>query len=137
MRRNRHSRLVHTAVSDINLTNLIDVIMVVLIIYILIAPLVEQGINVNLPEASPHRIESKDSLTVTISKDGKIYLENSQLTLTQLKEQLAYRIREKPDTEVVIKGDKGLKYGTLIKVLDELNNAGITKVGMATEVKSF
>ena len=136
MRRNRHSRLVHKAVSDINLTNLIDVIMVVLIIYILIAPLVDQGIDVNLPEASPHRIESKDTLTVTISKDGKIYLENTKLSLTQLKEQLSYRIKNKPDTGVIIKGDKGLKYGTLINVLDELNNAGITKVGMATETKT-
>lgn len=135
MRKNRHSRLVHTAISDINLTNLIDVIMVVLVIYILIAPLVEQGINVNLPEASPHRIEPTESITVTISEEGKIYLENTQLTLSQLKEQLAYSIKKKPDTGVIIKGDKELKYGTLINVLDELNNAGITKVGMATELK--
>lgn len=109
--------------------------MVVFIIYILIAPLVEQGINVNLPEASPHKIESAENVTVTISKDGNIYFENTHLTLPELKEKLVYMIDQKPNTGVVIKGDKGLQYGTLIKVLDELNNAGITKVGMATQQK--
>lgn len=136
MKRNRHSKLTHKAINDINLTNLIDVIMVVFIIYILIAPLVEQGIDLNLPEASPHKIETKDSVTVSISKAGKIYIENTVYTLTQLKERLKTITNEKPNTNIIIKGDKKLEYGILIKILDELNNAGITKVGMATEIKN-
>ena len=135
MNRNRHFRSAHNLVSDINLTNLIDVIMVVFIIYILIAPLVEQGININLPEGSLHKIETKDNITITITKEGKIYMGDNKFTLDQLKEHLTYKIKKTPDIGIIIKGDSGTRYGTIIKVLDELNNAGITKVGMATEIK--
>lgn len=129
MRRNWRIRSGHSVISDINLTNLIDVTMTVLICYILIAPLVEQGIDVNLPQASPHKIEQREPITVNISKNGQIYLGNNQITLDQLKKQL------KPEKGVIIKADKDVNYGTVIHVLDELNNAGITKVGMATQLK--
>lgn len=135
MRRKRSLRNIHQGISDINLTNLIDVIMVVFIIYILIAPLVEQGINVDLPEAEAHQLKPKESVIVSVAKNGDIYIEKNKFTLTELKEQLQHRLQAKPDLGVVIKGDQGVRYGTIIKVLDELNSAGITQVGMATEVK--
>lgn len=135
MRRKRHTRTNHTTINDINLTNLIDVIMVVFIIYILITPLVDQGINVELPEASAHQLKTTETVTVTISEDGDTYIGNEKLTLSELKDKLLFKLDKKPDTGIVIKGDKGAAYGSVIRVLDELNSAGITKVGMATQAK--
>lgn len=134
MRRNRNTRQTRKVLSDINLTNLIDVTMVILVCYMLIAPMAEQGISVALPQTSPHKIDQEQQpLTVTISKNGNIYLGNSLLTLSKLTEQIQAKTKQQPDTSIVIKADKDVNYGMVIKVLDELNNSGITKVGMATE----
>ena len=135
MRKRRSVRTIHKGITDINLTNLIDVIMVVFIIYILIAPLVEQGISVDLPEAEAHQLKPAENIIITISSNGEIYLEKTKLTLKQLAERLQPRLEAKPDIGVVIKGDQGVRYGTIIKVLDGLNDAGITNVGLATETQ--
>lgn len=135
MRRSRYTKVRHKVFSDINLTNLIDVTMTTLVCYMIITPFIEQGIDVKLPQTSPHRLEKTDSLTITISKDNKIYMGNSLVTLSQLKEELKSRIKTKPDTGVIIKADKDVNYGGVINVLDELNSAGISNVGLATEIK--
>lgn len=135
MRRNRYTRTRHKVFSDINLTNLIDVTMTTLVCYMIITPIMEQGIDVKLPQTSPHRLEKTDNVTVTISKDNRIYMGNSLITLSQLKEELKNRIKSKPDTGVIIKADKDINYGKIINVLDELNIAGISNVGLATEIK--
>lgn len=123
-------------ISDINLTNLIDVTMVALICYMLLTPLTEHGIDVALPQTAPHQIEQKqEPITITIAKNGTIYLGNIQITLSELTKHLQIRIKQKPDTGVIIRADKDVNYGKVIHVLDELNNSGITKVGMATETK--
>lgn len=136
MRRNRNFHQRHKVISDINLTNLIDVTMVTLVCYMLIAPLTEQGINVALPQTAPHRIEQQqEPVTITVAKNGSIYLGNTEMTLSELTKLLQIRVKQKPDTGVIIKADKDVNYGSVIRVLDELNNSGITKVGMATETK--
>lgn len=129
MRRNRHIRTRRKIFSDINLTNLIDVTMTTLVCYMIITPFIEQGIDVKLPQTSPHRLEKKDSVTITITKDNKLYLGNSLVTLSQLKKGL------KKDQDVIIKADKDVNYGNVINVLDELNTSGISNVGLATEIK--
>ena len=105
--------------------------MVILIVYILIAPMVDQGIEIKLPETAPHQITGKDTLTVTISQKGIIYLGSNRISL----EQLTVQLQKKPETGIVIKADKGVDYGTVVHVLDKLNNAGITRVGLATQIK--
>lgn len=129
MRRNRHIRARRKIFSDINLTNLIDVTMTTLVCYMIITPFIEQGIDVKLPQTSPHRLEKKDSVTITITKDNKLYLGNSLVTISQLKKGL------KKDQNVIIKADKDVNYGNVINVLDELNASGISNVGLATEIK--
>lgn len=129
MRRNRHIRTRRKIFSDINLTNLIDVTMTTLVCYMIITPFIEQGIDVKLPQTSPHRLEKKDSITITITKDNKLYLGNSLVTLSQLKKGL------KKDQNIIIKADKDVNYGNVINVLDELNTSGISNVGLATEIK--
>lgn len=129
MIRNRFTRTRHKPLCDINLTNLIDVTMTTLVCYMIITPMMEQGIDVKLPQASPHKLEKKDTITLTITRDDRIYLGNSIVTISQLKKEL------KKDQNVIIKADKDVNYGNVIKVLDELNTSGISNVGLATEIK--
>lgn len=134
MRRNRNTRQTRKAISDINLTNLIDVTMVTLVIYMIIAPMTDQGIDIALPQTSPHKIEqSQEPTTVIIAKNGDIYLGTNLVTLSQLIDNLKEKAKQKKDLGVIIKADKSVDYGSVVHVLDELNNAGITQVGMATE----
>lgn len=136
MIRNRRSRQTRKIISDINLTNLIDVTMTTLVCYMLIAPLTEQGIDVALPKTAPHKIEQQEeTITITVAKNSNLYIGNRTLNLSKLTDELKTKIRQKPDTGIIIKADKDVNYGTVIHVLDELNNAGITKVGMATEAR--
>lgn len=129
MRRNRFTRGRHKVFCDINLTNLIDVTMTVLVCYMIITPIMEQGIDIKLPQTSPHRLEKKDNITITITKDNKLYLGNSLVTMSQLKKEL------KKEQNVIVKADKDVNYGNVINVLDELNTSGISNVGLATEIK--
>lgn len=135
MRRNRFIRTKHRLFSEINLTNLIDVTMTTLVCYMIITPLIEQGIEVKLPQTAPHRLEKTDNPIVTITKDNKLYLGNTLITLPQLITELKNKLKQKPDTGVIIKADKDVNYGNVINVLDELNTSGITNVGLATEIK--
>lgn len=129
MRRNLNTRGRHKAICDINLTNLIDVTMTVLVCYMIITPMLEQGIDIKLPQTAPHKLDKKDSVTLTITKDNKLYLANSLVTLPQIKNLI------KKEQNVIIKADKDVNYGNVIKVLDELNTSGIKNVGLATEIK--
>jgi biopolymer transport protein ExbD len=121
--------------ADINITPLVDVTFFILIIFLLIAPLIEHGINVNLPEASAKKLEKPESLTVSVRKteDGpRIYLENERLTLSELRERLKTIAGSTPDTALILRADKQLQYDTVVQVLDIITDAGITKLGMAT-----
>lgn len=136
MIRTRRTQKKRKVISDINLTNLIDVTMTTLVCYMIIAPLTEQGIDIALPKSSSHKMEQQEPITVTIAKNGNLYLGTGLITLSQLTDQLKNKLKQKPDTGVIIKGDKDVNYGEVIHVLDELNSAGITKVGMATQTES-
>lgn len=137
MRRARRNRFAkNKVISDINLTNLIDVTMTTLVCYMIIAPIVDQGIDVNLPQSAPSKIQSKDEpIIITVTKNDTLYMGSKIVTLSQLVDQLKPKIKLNNDAGVVIKADKDVNYGKVITVLDELNSAGITKVGMATETK--
>ena len=121
--------------ADINITPLVDVTFFILIIFLLIAPLIEHGINVNLPEASAKKLEKPESLTVSVRKTAggpRIYLENERLTLDELRERLKTIAGSTPDTALILRADKELQYDTVVQVLDIITDAGITKLGMAT-----
>jgi len=133
MRHPARSRLVPLA--DINLTSLIDVIFFILIIFLLVAPIVEYGINVNLPAASPSKVAEPESLTVNVKRgeDGpRVYLDSERVTMEELTERLKAVAAGKPDTALILRADKELDYDSVIQVIDRITDAGITKLGMAT-----
>ncbi|MDX9703100.1 MAG: biopolymer transporter ExbD [Candidatus Auribacterota bacterium] len=123
------------ALNDINITPLVDVTMVILIIFILIAPLMEQGITVRLPDTSARQMAQKEAVTVSISPDKKIYLGNSAVTIPELEERLKVLQEGTNDLPVILRADKQLPYELVVRVLDTIQKAGITKLGLATKVE--
>lgn len=125
----------HKLSAEINVTNLVDVTLVLLIIFILVAPVMEQGISVQLPKTSPQKMELPESLTVSIGKKGALFLGENQVSLPQLQFRLKQTAEANAETPVIVRADKSIRYETLVQVLDEIRTAGLTKLGMATESK--
>lgn len=120
------------ALSEINVTPFVDVMLVLLIIFMVTAPLLQQGIDINLPQAKGKEMAPTERIVITIRKNGKIYLNKSSLTLKELTAKLS-KSRNK---EVYLKADKDVPYGNVVIVMGELKEIGIEKLGMVTEPKA-
>jgi len=120
-------------ISNINITNLVDVALTLVIILLMIAPLIEQGIEVKLPESSPSKIEVKKGIVITVSKNNTYYLGSKKITLRNLYREL--RAKRGTGVSVIVKGDRDVPYKNIIKVLDIVKKCKIEKVGLATKVK--
>jgi biopolymer transport protein ExbD len=139
MRRRRVIRTRLSPLADINLTSMIDVIFFMLILFLLVAPIVEYGINVNLPAARAKKMEEPQTLTVSVknSESGpRIYLDSERITLDELTTRLTSIATRQPDTALILRADKELNYESVIQVIDGITEAGITKLGMATVAKA-
>ena len=119
-------------VSDINVTSLVDVMMTLLIIFIIVAPMIEQGIDITLPSAEPKRIDVADVLTITVAENERVYLEGQRVTLEDLEDRLANMHAAREDVAVLVKADTDLRYGKVIEVLDTVRRVGISRLAMAT-----
>lgn len=138
MRRRFASRTRLAPLADINLTSMIDVIFFMLILFLLVSPIVEYGINVNLPAAAPKKMAEPESLTVNVKggrEGARIYLDSERVTLDELRQRLRAIAARRPDTALILRADKELNYDSVIQVIDQITDAGITKLGMATVAK--
>ena len=120
-------------VSDINVTSLVDVMMTLLIIFIIVAPMLEQGIDITLPTANPKRIDVAEVLTISVSENERVYLEGQRVTLEELTERLSNVHAAREDVAVLIKADTDLRYGRVVEVLDTVRGVGISRLAMATK----
>jgi len=120
------------ALSEINVTPFVDVMLVLLIIFMVTAPLLQQGIDVNLPQAKGKELTPSERVVITIKKDGKIYLNKTGTSINELKSKLA----SMSDRDIFLKADKDVPYGIVIEVMGELREIGIEKLGMITESKA-
>lgn len=127
------------AVADINVTPLVDVCLVLLIIFMVVTPMLQTGVPVQLPETNnPDKYpEGAKQQKITIVEDGKIFLSKDDwVPNTQdLQRRVAEMVRESPDKEFVVKADRRLRYRQVREVMRAINEAGVTKVGLITTKK--
>ncbi len=123
---------------DINVTPLVDVMLVLLIIFMVTAPMLHQGIEVALPKASAESLPqpSDDPLVLSIRRDGMLFIRDTPVLPTQMVERLRSLLKARSDQGVYLKGDRDVPYGKVMEVLDLLHQGGIQKVGMVTEKPS-
>ena len=130
-RRTRKSKIM----SEINITPFTDVVLVLLIIFMIATPFIYQSsMKVQLPQASKSEEASRD-IIITINARGDIFLEDKNIDLDTLKFKLTAMIRRKPDTSVIINGDKNVKYNSVIQVMDILTRSGVKNPGLGIELK--
>ncbi len=124
-----------TVLADINVTPLVDVMLVLLIIFMITAPMLHQGIEVALPQAEAEAMALRvdDPLVLSVNRDGLVYVQDEPIHPSQLIERLTPLIKARDDDTVFLKGDRELPYGQIIEILDILNRGGIHHVGMVTE----
>ncbi len=120
--------------SDINVTPFVGVMLVLLIIFMVTAPMMVQGVNVSLPETgnTDNIASDEDPLIVTIDKDNKILINDFEVGIDFLKEKLTTIFKNRTSKNVFLKADKNIPYGTVVRVMSEIKGAGVEKLGMVT-----
>lgn len=119
--------------SDINVTPLVDVMLVLLIIFMVTAPMMMQGVDVALPETTSEPLSAeKEHLVISIDPKGQIYINEFQVPLDVLSSKLSKILEGKPDKEAYLRADKNIPYGTVVRVMAEIKAGGIDKLGMVT-----
>jgi len=119
---------------EINVTPLVDVMLVLLIIFMVTAPLLTQGVNIDLPEAdAPSLQQNIEPLVITVRANGNIYIQKHSINIKQLAPRIKAMRKAKSDLPVFIRGDAKTPYGRVAEVLALLESAGIKKVGLVTE----
>jgi len=129
-----NSRDAKRFMSDINVTPFVDVMLVLLIIFMVTAPMMMQGVEVNLPKTTTKHIKTReDPLILTVNKKREISIENYQIKLEDLESKLQKILKYRRDKEVLLKADRELPHGFVMKVIAGVKRAGIEKLGMITE----
>jgi len=124
----------YSSVSDINVTSLVDVMMVLLIIFMLTAPFLQAGIQVKLPRAKSTVIKETDAVVVSVTKDRQVYVNSDRVEEEKLGQVLA-ALKAAGEERVFVRADQDVSYGAVMSVIGEVKAAGINDVGMITEVK--
>ncbi len=120
--------------AEINVTPFVDVMLVLLIVFMITAPLLTTGVNVDLPRAESSPLPGQDEpLAVTLAADGTIYLQDSAVPLEGLAPRLAAITGENRETRIFVRGDRSIDYGRVMAVVSAINRAGFTRVALVTE----
>ena len=120
---------------EINITPFTDVVLVLLIIFMIATPFIYQSsMKVQLPQASKSEETSRDVI-ININAQGQVFLEDTKVDLESLKYKLTAMVRSKPDTSVIINGDKNVKYDSVVQVMDVLTRSGVKNPGLGIELK--
>lgn len=122
-----------TVLSEINVTPFVDVMLVLLVIFMVTAPLLQQGVDVNLPKAKGKELPPEERISLVIKRDRTIYMNDTPITIPQMRQKLEAISKLNPN--IFLKADKDVPYGLVVEVMGEIKEAGIEKLGMITEPK--
>lgn len=132
---NRRSRFQRTPMSEINVTPMVDVMLVLLVIFMVTAPLMTVGVPVDLPKTQAKAINEKvEPLTISVTSDQKIYIQETEVDLENLVPRLRAITQAKPNTRIFIRGDQKIAYGLILQVMGTISAAGFEKIALMAEL---
>jgi biopolymer transport protein TolR len=135
-RRGRARR--HSPMHEINVTPFVDVMLVLLIVFMVTAPLLTVGVPIELPESRGQQLQTnKEPLTISVQKDGRVYIQETEVQLSDLATRLRAIAKSGYEETIFVRGDKGIDYGTVMKVMSRIKAGGFTKVSLVTESESL
>jgi biopolymer transport protein TolR len=121
------------ALAEINITPFVDVVLVLLVIFLITAPMMLGGIDVRVPKTETRTSRPEERLILTVTRERGVYLESQPISLDRLANVLGGVVKRNPKAAVFLKADEAVAYGTVMKVMDVIKKAGIDRVGMVTE----
>tara|TARA_B100001057_G_scaffold80639_1_gene75906 strand:+ start:5144 stop:5578 length:435 start_codon:yes stop_codon:yes gene_type:complete len=134
---NRRRSRGNSPISDINVTPLVDVMLVLLIVFMVTAPLLTVGVPIELPKtAAKQMTDENEPLTITIDKNSKIYIQELEVDFDELTEKLEAIGQSNYDQKIYINGDKDISYEVLMKVMAKISSSGYTSIGLVTDIES-
>ncbi len=120
--------------AEINVTPLVDVMLVLLVIFMVTAPMMQQGVQVNLPKADTKAMTpAEESVVVSVDKNGKVFIDKEEVPAGNLRKRLAAMFVTRAKKEVFLKADAGVPYGEVVRTMADIKGAGIERLGMVTE----
>ena len=119
--------------AEINIVPLVDVVLVLLIIFMVTAPMLYRGMDINLPRSSSNTIKPEERVVLTVERDRRVYVDKDLIPLAQLQQKMDALHRKNPDVSVFLRADQDVPYGTVVQVMDSIKKAGIVKLGMVTD----
>lgn len=119
--------------AEINVIPLVDVVLVLLVIFMVTAPMLYRGLDINLPTSASNTIKPEMRVVLTIEKDQRLYLDKEQVGLGQLERKLRLLKDEQQDVSLYLRADRDIPYGVVVQVMDTVKKAGIEKLGMVTD----
>jgi biopolymer transport protein TolR len=126
-----HNRAV---MAEINVTPLVDVMLVLLVIFMVTAPMMQQGVQVNLPKADTKAMTpAEESVVVSVDKSGKVFIDKEEIPAGDLRKRLSAMFVTRAKKEVFLKADAGVSYGEVVRAMADIKSAGIERLGMVTE----
>ena len=122
------------SISNINVTPLVDVMLVLLVIFMVTAPILQQGVSINLPKVKASALTGEEQqLVVAVNRAGQVYLNDTAITVPELGPKLQAILKVRPDRQVFLRADQNVRYGDVMRVISTIKGAGVERLGMVTE----
>jgi biopolymer transport protein TolR len=134
--RGLRSRRGPSMLGEINVTPLVDVVLVLLLVFMVTAPMMSRGIDVQLPVANQPQIPPSDRITVSVNAEGRVYVADRPVNIALLEDRLRELTGGRPDAVVYLRADEGLRYGEVIRVVDVIKRAGVERIGFVYALPS-
>jgi biopolymer transport protein TolR len=129
----RHHRARFDLMADVNVVSLIDVMLLLLVIFMMTAPMMTGGVDISLPAAASKPLESKEGLAISVNRAGQIFIENERYSLGEFRVVFKGLAKNRIRNGVYLRADKGVDYGTVVQLLAIMNANGVSNVGLVTE----